>query len=137
MKSRQIGLTVVAVVLFAVAAALAFRAVKSRPRPPERFTIDGVCLACGKDVQVEATVTRQPPLACPLCGKEAVYKWMYCPSCRRLFIPNLVDGPDGRKIPQPFPPCTGCGEAGTMAYDPILLDSPPVGRVPLPKWPPG
>ncbi len=136
-RNKQITLAALAVLLLGVAGLMAFRSFHTTTDLPEHFKIKGVCLACGKDVEARTSFEKPPPAVCPECGKEAVYRLMYCPACKKTFVPRLVQAPDGQWRAEPYPSCPGCGAAGTMAYEPGLLDEPPVGRItPLPKWPP-
>ncbi len=110
--STVIGLTLLA------AAALVYYA--NRPKlQPVKIKARGVCVACGQDALADTKPMTPPPWMCPRCGAQAVYSWQYCPKCKKLFAPKLIAAEtSGAERPDQVQVCPGCGNEGTVGYDP-------------------
>lgn len=124
-------------ILLGAAAYLLFTRADPGAKFPTHYAIAGVCLACKQDAAVTHGSREIEPYPCPKCGQRAVYEWMYCPDCKKRFIPNLVRPVAGEPPRMPVvPACVLCKSAGTTSYDPRDTSQKPVGDVPLPKWGP-
>lgn len=44
------------------------------------------CEKCGHDFETERAQLRTPKYRCPICGYEADYYMLSCPSCRTRFV---------------------------------------------------
>jgi hypothetical protein len=134
-NKRQIVLGGVAIVLLVVAGWYWFARASGPPAPSSTFTLDGICLACGKDVTATYKAGEGQPATCPLCGKRAVYGTFYCYNCKQRFVPELEPRPGGGPPKMPMipvcPTCGGTNVAGYIQQDP---EHAAAQRGPLPKW---
>lgn len=103
---------------------------------PGQISVDGPCLACGKEVAITPALSEPSPWMCPACGERAVYTWLYCPTCQNRFIPALERrGDDPPRMPM-MPRCPACGSATVGAFIPDNPDQPLVNPdQPLPRLP--
>jgi hypothetical protein len=105
---------------------------------PQRYSVNGVCLACKQEVTAgDYGIFDKFPLKCAKCNAQAVYNWHYCQTCNLRFVPVLAKTADGSPPPPPnMPPCPKCGGGATGTWDPNFYEGLKQGDLPLPPWPP-
>jgi DNA-directed RNA polymerase subunit RPC12/RpoP len=133
-QQRQGILAGVVVVLVVVAGVIYYVRSAEKTKPLPKTQIDGVCVACGKEVQLETEPGNVPPLVCPYCKERTVYAWWYCENCKKLFVPRLIASErSGPPRPEMRPVCPGCGSHTVLGYTAaVTLGYQPEGRLPLP-----
>lgn len=133
---RLISLGAIAVILAGVVGFYYYRRSDAPPPPGKTITLNGICLACRKEVTVTHHFRERQPIVCPECGEQAVYGTCYCPHCKLRVIPKF-DPPVGGEPPRVpmIRECRFCG-GRTIAYIPFDPEhqKAPLGE--LPKWPP-
>jgi len=102
---------------------------------PTRYSVNGVCLDCGKSSTSMHVLGEHEPYVCPSCQKNAVYPWFVCTDCRKRFVPELDRGAPGEPARLPHTPrCPACGSTAVSAWDAELVpESDLKGDVALPK----
>ncbi|MFH1746588.1 MAG: hypothetical protein ABIG44_06020 [Planctomycetota bacterium] len=104
---------------------------------PSEYSSKGICLACQAEVTASHGAEEHAPFTCPQCGETAVYPWLYCYDCQKLFVPALVIPADGGPPRMPgHPVCSACGSPNYGSYVEGMPNQQPVGKAPLPNWPP-
>lgn len=133
---RNILLGSVAVGIFGLAAMLYFTRSNVGAQFPSRYTMEGVCVKCGEQVEAQYDAGEIPVGSCPRCGTQTVYAWMFCFNCKKRFVPNLVpSSKGGPPMPPVVPVCTGCGSNHTGAWVPDDPERVSVADLPLPALP--
>ncbi|MGD8451211.1 MAG: hypothetical protein PVJ57_05280 [Phycisphaerae bacterium] len=135
-KQRNVVLGSIAVIALLVALYMFFGFGSGRQRP-DTYTIQGLCLGCQQEVKLSFAAGEREPYECPQCRQMAVYPWLYCYECQKLFIPNLVRGADGEPLRYPgHPACPACRTQHVGSYVPELPTQKPTGKLPPPEWSP-
>lgn len=135
-KQRNVLLGTVAVVAVLVALYMFFGFGSGRTRP-DTYAIQGVCLACQQEMEFSYAAGEREPFKCSGCGEMALYPWMYCYDCRKLFVPNLVRAGDGEPLRFPgHPSCPACRTQHVGTYVPKMPTQKPDGKLTLPTWSP-
>jgi hypothetical protein len=130
---RQVGLIVLAVVVFGVAGYFVWPS-KGKTGVESGTAVDGVCLACKAESVSQHKLGEAMPYTCPKCSQAAVYPWYFCFDCKHKFVPMLERGADGRAPRIPTSPiCPLCHKTGVMAYVAGICEA--TGNTTLPPWP--
>jgi hypothetical protein len=131
---RNVVLGGVALVAIAIAVVV-FAKTSTKAGPSKTVQVNGICLSCQKEAQINVPTAVRPPYTCPACNKSALYAWFYCQQCGKRFIPTLerreANGPLRIAIECR---CPACGSTEVTPWDPTDPEQPDKGTATLPKW---
>ena len=136
-QKRKVIMGGVAIAAFVIAGVLLIRNMGAASTESTSVDVNGVCLACKKEVQASYPLVPAPH-QCPQCSAVAVYPWMYCRDCEMRFVPELEVRDGVPRIPM-IPRCPKCGGGQAEPWYPGIeqeFETTSKGDLPLPKWPP-